>query len=163
RQRHARGTAGAGRPLRAAVRAPPARARDRARPRQAGGRAPSRTGARIGLRRAGALTPLAARPGPVPDNPGMASPPPSPLAPPPPTPHRQGSKVTGFGLEEPKGASFAQRTGAAAPRSLQELVSSLRTPRVLLLMVPAGAPVDAVLGELRPLLVPGDVVIDGGN
>ena len=30
-------------------------------------------------------------------------------------------------------------------------------------MVPAGAPVDAVLAELRPLLSPGDVVIDGGN
>ena len=30
-------------------------------------------------------------------------------------------------------------------------------------MVPAGAPVDAVLSELRSLLSPGDVVIDGGN
>jgi 6-phosphogluconate dehydrogenase len=30
-------------------------------------------------------------------------------------------------------------------------------------MVPAGAPVDAVLAELRPLLSVGDVVIDGGN
>jgi 6-phosphogluconate dehydrogenase len=30
-------------------------------------------------------------------------------------------------------------------------------------MVPAGAPVDAVLNELRTLLSAGDVVIDGGN
>jgi 6-phosphogluconate dehydrogenase len=77
--------------------------------------------------------------------------------------HRHGFKVTGFDLEQHKRESFAQRTGAAAPRSLQELVASLRTPRVLLLMVPAGAPVDAVLRDLRPLLYPGDVVIDGGN
>jgi len=77
--------------------------------------------------------------------------------------HRHGFAVTGFDLEEHKRKSFADRTGAAAPRSMQELVSSLRTPRVLLLMVPAGAAVDAVLRELRPLLYPGDVVIDGGN
>jgi 6-phosphogluconate dehydrogenase len=77
--------------------------------------------------------------------------------------HRHGLKVSGFDLEERKRESFASRTGAAAPRSLQELVAGLRTPRVLLLMVPAGAPVDAVLQELRPLLYPGDIVIDGGN
>ncbi|GAB3666407.1 NADP-dependent phosphogluconate dehydrogenase [Ramlibacter alkalitolerans] len=77
--------------------------------------------------------------------------------------HGHGFAVTGFDLEEHKRASFASRLGTEAPRSLQELVASLRAPRVLLLMVPAGAPVDAVLRDLRPLLHPGDVVIDGGN
>jgi len=77
--------------------------------------------------------------------------------------HGHGFAVTGFDLDEGKRAAFAQRTGAAAPRSLPELVASLRRPRVLLAMVPAGAPVDAVLRELRPLLAPGDIVIDGGN
>ncbi|TFY96310.1 NADP-dependent phosphogluconate dehydrogenase [Ramlibacter humi] len=77
--------------------------------------------------------------------------------------HRQGFKVAGFDLDERKRDSFAQRTGATAPRSLQELVASLATPRVLLLMVPAGAPVDEVLAGLRPLLAAGDIVIDGGN
>ena len=77
--------------------------------------------------------------------------------------HRNGFAVTGFDLEEHKRASFAQRTGATAPRSLHEMVASLRTPRVVLLMVPAGAAVDAVVAELRPLLAKGDVVIDGGN
>jgi 6-phosphogluconate dehydrogenase len=77
--------------------------------------------------------------------------------------HGHGFKVSGFDLEERKRESFASRTGAAAPRSLQELVAGLRTPRVLLLMVPAGAAVDAVLQDLRPLLYPGDIVIDGGN
>jgi 6-phosphogluconate dehydrogenase len=47
--------------------------------------------------------------------------------------------------------------------SLEELVQALSRPRKLLLMVQAGRPVDEVLERLRPLLSPGDVVIDGGN
>jgi 6-phosphogluconate dehydrogenase len=42
-------------------------------------------------------------------------------------------------------------------------VASVRRPRALLLMVKAGAPVDAVIAELRPHLEAGDVLIDGGN
>ncbi len=48
-------------------------------------------------------------------------------------------------------------------KTLQELVGALSRPRRVLVMVKAGAPVDAVLAELTPLLDPGDVVIDGGN
>src|SRR5262249_43065736 len=47
--------------------------------------------------------------------------------------------------------------------SLQELVSKLKKPRKVMLMVQAGAAVDAVIGQLAPLLEPGDVIIDGGN
>jgi 6-phosphogluconate dehydrogenase len=47
--------------------------------------------------------------------------------------------------------------------SLQELLDSLEAPRRIMMMVSAGAPVDAVLAELGPLLQPGDIVIDGGN
>jgi 6-phosphogluconate dehydrogenase len=75
----------------------------------------------------------------------------------------RGFAVAGFDLEEEKRANFAQRTGAVAPRSMQELVGMLRAPRVLLVMVPAGAAVDAVIAALRPLLGAGDIVIDGGN
>jgi 6-phosphogluconate dehydrogenase len=32
-----------------------------------------------------------------------------------------------------------------------------------MIMVKAGAPVDAVIAQLTPLLEPGDVIIDGGN
>lgn len=77
--------------------------------------------------------------------------------------HRNGFAVSGFDLEDPKRDSFAKRTGAVAPRSLQQLVASLTQPRVLLMMVPAGDAVDEVLAGLRPLLAAGDVVIDGGN
>ena len=47
--------------------------------------------------------------------------------------------------------------------SLAELVDSLERPRKIMMMVKAGAPVDAVMGQLQPLLEPGDIVIDGGN
>ena len=49
--------------------------------------------------------------------------------------------------------------GAATPA---ELVRALTPPRVVWIMVPA-AVVDEVIGELEPLLAPGDVLIDGGN
>jgi len=47
--------------------------------------------------------------------------------------------------------------------SLAELTGLLRKPRVVMLLVPAGPPVDAVLHDLLPHLEPGDVLIDGGN
>ncbi len=47
--------------------------------------------------------------------------------------------------------------------SIEELVSSLSRPRVVMVMVKAGAPVDAVINQLRPHLDKGDVIIDGGN
>lgn len=47
--------------------------------------------------------------------------------------------------------------------SLPELVSCLERPRKILIMVKAGAPVDAVINDLKPLLEPGDILIDGGN
>lgn len=46
---------------------------------------------------------------------------------------------------------------------LSAFVASLARPRVVVLMVPAGAPVDEVVGNLLPLLSPGDVLVDGGN
>src|SRR5690606_9237275 len=47
--------------------------------------------------------------------------------------------------------------------SVEEFVASLERPRKVLVMVKAGAPTDAVIDELVPLLDPGDIVIDGGN
>lgn len=47
--------------------------------------------------------------------------------------------------------------------SMEEFVSSLESPRKILLMVKAGAATDATIAQLRPLLDKGDIVIDGGN
>jgi 6-phosphogluconate dehydrogenase len=47
--------------------------------------------------------------------------------------------------------------------SLQDLVSSLASPRRILMMVKAGKAVDETIESLIPLLSPGDVLLDGGN
>jgi 6-phosphogluconate dehydrogenase len=54
-------------------------------------------------------------------------------------------------------------TGILAVNTLPQLVAALAPPRRIILMVKAGAPVDALLTELTPLLDPGDIVVDGGN
>ncbi len=51
----------------------------------------------------------------------------------------------------------------AATLYLQDFVDSLVKPRRILMMVPAGAPTDAAIDEVLPLLSPGDVLLDGGN
>jgi len=51
---------------------------------------------------------------------------------------------------------------AGTATSLAELVGQLDAPRSVWLMVPAGI-VDAVVGELAPLLAEGDTIVDGGN
>jgi 6-phosphogluconate dehydrogenase len=48
-------------------------------------------------------------------------------------------------------------------RSVEEFVESLARPRKVMIMVKAGAPVDAVIDQLVPHLEKGDVIIDGGN
>ena len=47
--------------------------------------------------------------------------------------------------------------------SMEEFVAALARPRKAMIMVKAGAPVDAVIAQLTPLLEKGDVIIDGGN
>src|SRR4051794_3130073 len=48
-------------------------------------------------------------------------------------------------------------------KTMEEFVSALSKPRKAMIMVKAGAPVDAVIQQLVPLLDKGDVIIDGGN
>src|SRR6266576_3123880 len=47
--------------------------------------------------------------------------------------------------------------------TLEEFVGALKKPRIAMMMVKAGQPVDSVIGQLAPLLEKGDVIIDGGN
>ncbi|MDP9291574.1 MAG: NAD(P)-binding domain-containing protein, partial [Verrucomicrobiota bacterium] len=48
-------------------------------------------------------------------------------------------------------------------RTIEEFVAALARPRKAMIMVKAGAPVDAVIQQLLPLFEKGDVIIDGGN
>jgi 6-phosphogluconate dehydrogenase len=47
--------------------------------------------------------------------------------------------------------------------NLKEFIKDLDNPKKILMMVPAGPPVDSVISDLRPYLIKGDVLIDGGN
>ena len=63
---------------------------------------------------------------------------------------------------------FHAAAGDLAPRivpteSLEALVSSIRQPRAIILMVPAGPAVDEQIAALRPLLAPDDLIVDAGN
>ncbi|KXH84668.1 NADP-dependent phosphogluconate dehydrogenase [Chryseobacterium kwangjuense] len=78
-----------------------------------------------------------------------------------------GFSIAGFDLDEEKvkslheGATSEMKVQGTA--SLEDFVSVLETPRKIILMVPAGKPVDAVLENIKPLLSEGDIVIDAGN
>lgn len=77
-----------------------------------------------------------------------------------------GFSVSGFdqdlnqvdNLEKEKGDRPVHGT-----RSPQEFVASLKQPRVIMLLVPAGKIVDAVVNELKPLLSSEDLIMDCGN
>ena len=47
--------------------------------------------------------------------------------------------------------------------SLREMIDALKIPRKIMMLVPAGKPVDSVIADLLPLLQNGDIIIDGGN
>ena len=57
----------------------------------------------------------------------------------------------------------AESTKVIGTDSLEDLVASLRLPRKVMLMIPAGKPVDQQIDALFPLLDRGDIIIDGGN
>jgi 6-phosphogluconate dehydrogenase len=71
--------------------------------------------------------------------------------------NRTVSKVDDFLNKEARG------TRVIGAHSLEEMVSRLKKPRRVMLMVKAGQPVDEFIEQLLPLLEPGDIIIDGGN
>ncbi len=80
---------------------------------------------------------------------------------------RNGFSVTVYNRSREKTDTFMATRAAGknfkATFSIPEFVESLESPRKILIMVKAGAPVDAVILELKPLLDPQDILIDGGN
>lgn len=76
-----------------------------------------------------------------------------------------GVTTAAYNLEPEMTASAVEESGGRlhGVDSLEALVAALERPRKILMMIRAGKPVDIVLGQLRPLLDEGDIVIDGGN
>ena len=71
--------------------------------------------------------------------------------------NRTTSKVDDFLANEAKG------TKVQGAHSIQELVSKLKRPRRVMMLVKAGQPVDDFIAQITPHLEPGDIIIDGGN
>ncbi len=78
-----------------------------------------------------------------------------------------GARVVVYNRTRRRTDDFMRQFGSEgdfhAAGSLEELVSFLRPPRAILIMVKAGAPVDEAIDSLSRLLQRGDTLIDGGN
>jgi len=77
-----------------------------------------------------------------------------------------GFAVAGYDQDPAKAVALNQ--AANSPRihgttDLSEVIASLRRPCAIMMLVPAGAPVDSVIQELVPHLEPGDLIMDAGN
>src|SRR6478735_5082271 len=75
---------------------------------------------------------------------------------------RGGHRVVGTDPTAEARTALEQNGGESAS-DVKALVAKLTAPRAIWLMVPAGAPTEAVLSQLAAACAPGDVVIDGGN
>ena len=75
---------------------------------------------------------------------------------------RGGHRVVGFD-QNASSVESAIKNGTEGAASLEEVMSKLKSPRVIWIMVPSGKPTDETIEKLSGLLEKGDAVIDGGN
>jgi len=77
-----------------------------------------------------------------------------------------GFSVVGYDRNQEKVDALREEGESAlvkAVNTVEEMLNALARPRLVMLLVPAGAPVDAVIEEIAPHLAEGDTLIDGGN
>ena len=79
-----------------------------------------------------------------------------------------GFRVSGYNRTASRLESFMEEAGELSEqitpcKTLEDFVASLKTPRNIILMVPAGPVVDKQIEALRPLLDDADMIIDAGN
>jgi len=79
-----------------------------------------------------------------------------------------GFQIAVYNRTAEKTGQFVTKAGELAPKlvpskNLEEFVAAIKTPRAVILMVPAGEAVDAQIAALRPLFDPQDLIIDAGN
>jgi len=76
---------------------------------------------------------------------------------------RNGYSVAGYDVNMRFDKSLFKDKNITIFDSLEELVTSLDKPHCILIMVPAGKPVDKAIVSVKPYLDQGDILIDGGN
>lgn len=77
-----------------------------------------------------------------------------------------GFPVAGYDKDAAKVEALRQESAGKNVRSagdIQDFIALLRPPRAVMMLVPAGPPVDSVIADLLPLLDKGDLIIDAGN
>lgn len=73
-----------------------------------------------------------------------------------------GAEVVVFS-ENPEKLTLLRNEGLVGFDDLEGFIEALKPPRIIWLMIPAGDAVDTMIGRLVPTLLPGDIIIDGGN
>ncbi len=76
---------------------------------------------------------------------------------------RAGVDVVGYNRSNEIVNQLAKEEGLIAAASIEDAVKKLSAPRVVWLMLPAGAATEEAIEQLLPLLSKGDVIVDGGN
>ncbi len=79
---------------------------------------------------------------------------------------RNGFRVAGYDLDIEKVKAFGTQypgKNLVACTTLEDFLGALEKPRRIMMMVPAGKPVDAAIGGIKSALERGDLLIDGGN
>lgn len=77
-----------------------------------------------------------------------------------------GFPVAGYDKDSSKVESLQKEASKGVVKgytALPEFIQSLKKPRAVMLLVPAGKIVDSAITEIAPLLDKGDLIIDGGN
>lgn len=77
-----------------------------------------------------------------------------------------GYKVAGYDRDSRQVEAIRNNEDSSrikATDHFEDFIHSLQSPRLIILLVPAGNPVDAVLNQLEPYLKTGDIIVDGGN
>ena len=77
-----------------------------------------------------------------------------------------GYSVAGYDKDTDKVEALRKEAGERqiqGAETMAEFVGLLRTPRAVMILVPAGPPVDSVIQDLLPHLEGGDLIVDGGN
>ena len=77
-----------------------------------------------------------------------------------------GYSVAGFDKDSAKTEALGKEAGGRkvlGVNNLKDFFAALKSPKIIMLLVPAGPPVDAVINELKPFLSSDDLVMDCGN